>query len=150
MSVESQKGTTYHYLKMFRCKTEGPYHHWPFTRIVPFWFSMENFPCPGRGHTPLPDPPPARLLRSLAVLLEGPLTRIFEPPPPEKFMVMGLRYYSSMGASNGVIMPVYTTTLGFHPTINRGDFGQICTIFINIFIMMNWIQGFTWGLVSTM
>ena len=22
-------------------------------------------------------------------------------------------------------------------TVNRGDFGQICTIFINIFIMMN-------------
>ena len=35
-------------------------------------------------------------------------------------------------------------------TVNRGDFGQICTIFINIFIMINWIQGFTWGLVSTM
>ena len=26
------------------------------------------------------DPPPARSLRSLAVLIEGPLTRIFEPP----------------------------------------------------------------------
>ena len=25
-------------------------------------------------------------------------------------------------------------------TVNRGDFGQICTIFINIFIMMNSIQ----------
>ena len=30
------------------------------------------------------------------------------------------------------------------------DFGQIFTIFINIFIMMNWIQGFVWGLVRTM
>ena len=35
-------------------------------------------------------------------------------------------------------------------TINRGDFGQIFTIFINIFIMMNLILGFIWGLVSTM
>ena len=36
------------------------------------------------------------------------------------------------------------------PTVNRGDFGQIFTIFINIFIMMNSILGFIWGLVSTM
>ena len=33
-------------------------------------------------------------------------------------------------------------------TVNRGDFGQICTILINIFIIMNLIQGFTWGLVK--
>ena len=32
-------------------------------------------------------------------------------------------------------------------TVNRGDFGQIFTIFINIFIMMNSILGFIWGLV---
>ena len=37
----------------------------------------------------------------------------------------------------------------FYITVNQGDFGQICTSFINIFIMMNWIQGFTWGLVRT-
>ena len=35
-------------------------------------------------------------------------------------------------------------------TVNRGDFGQIFTIFIDIFIMMNSILGFVWGLVSTM
>ena len=37
-------------------------------------------------------------------------------------------------------------------TVNRGYFGQIFTIFINIFIMMNSILhvGFIWGLVSTM
>ena len=35
-------------------------------------------------------------------------------------------------------------------TVNWGDFGQIYTIFIDIFIMMNWIKCFTWGLVSTM
>ena len=35
-------------------------------------------------------------------------------------------------------------------TVNRGDFGQIFTIFINIFIMMNSILHFIWGLVSTM
>ena len=34
-------------------------------------------------------------------------------------------------------------------TVNRGDFGQIFTIFINIFIiMMNSILGFIWGLVT--
>ena len=37
-----------------------------------------------RRACPLPDLPPARSLRSLAVLLEVPLTRIFEPPPPPK------------------------------------------------------------------
>ena len=35
----------------------------------------------------------------------------------------------------------------FWSTVN---FGQIFTIFINIFIMMNSILGFIWGLVSTM
>ena len=35
-------------------------------------------------------------------------------------------------------------------TVNRGDFGQIFTIFINIFIMMNSIVSFIWGIVSTM
>ena len=37
-----------------------------------------------------------------------------------------------------------------YSTVNRGDFGQIFSIFINIFIMMNSILGFIWGLVSTM
>ena len=32
-------------------------------------------------------------------------------------------------------------------TVNRGDFGQIFTIFINIFIMMNLILAFIWELV---
>ena len=35
-------------------------------------------------------------------------------------------------------------------TVNRGDFGQIFTIFISIVIMMNSILVFIWGLVSTM
>ena len=33
----------------------------------------------------------------------------------------------------------------FKSTVNRGDFGQIFTILINIFIMMNSILGFIWG-----
>ena len=37
----------------------------------------------------------------------------------------------------------------FYGTVNRGDFGQIFTIFINIFIMMNLILAFIWELVST-
>ena len=32
-------------------------------------------------------------------------------------------------------------------TVNRDDFQQIFTIFINIFLMMNLITGFIWGLV---
>ena len=43
-----------------------------------------------------------------------------------------------------------STTNNIYNTVNRGDFGQIFTIFINIFIMMNSILGFIWGLVSTM
>ena len=43
-------------------------------------------------------------------------------------------------------MPRYV----YDVTIKWGDFGQIFTIFINIFIMMNSILGFIWGLVSTM
>ena len=37
------------------------------TRSLDFDLKIENFPYPdGRGDTPLPDPPPARSLRSLA------------------------------------------------------------------------------------
>ena len=43
---------------------------------------------------------------------------------------------------------------GYRPnifiTVNRADFGQIFTIFINIFTMMKSILGFIWGLVCTM
>ena len=46
---------------------------------------MQNFPCPAP-----PRPAPARKLRSLAVLLGGLLTRIFDPPPPENVIVTGL------------------------------------------------------------
>ena len=38
----------------------------------------------------------------------------------------------------------------FNSTVNRGDFEQIFTIFINIFIMMNGIQDFIWGLENTL
>ena len=44
-----------------------------------FRLKMQNFPALGGGH---PDPPPARSLCSLAVLLGGPLTRICDTPPP--------------------------------------------------------------------
>ena len=40
--------------------------------------------------------------------------------------------------------------MNVNSTVNRGDFGQIFTIFKNIFIMMNSILGFIWGLVNTM
>ena len=53
---------------------------------------------------------------------------------------------------NWTLLPEVITscTMALYSTVNRGDFGQIFTIFINIFIMMNWILGFIWGLVSTM
>ena len=37
---------------------------------------------------------------------------------------------------------LHTCNLEVLTTVNRGDFGQIFTIFINIFIMMNAILGF--------
>ena len=51
-----------------------------------------KFYYPGRGYTP-PRSSPSRSLRSLAVLLGGPLTRIFESP--EKFLVTGLHHMPS-------------------------------------------------------
>ena len=52
---------------------------------------MPNFYYPGRGYTP-PRSSPSRSLRSLAVLLGGPLTQIFESP--EKFLVTGLHTHA--------------------------------------------------------
>ena len=49
-----------------------------------------------------------------------------------------------------LLQPLESLTDRIYSTVNRGDFGQIFTIFINIFIMMNSILGFIWGLVSTM
>ena len=54
---------------------------------------IAKFSLPWEGDTPLSYliPSPARALRSLAILLGGPITRIFEPPPPpEKCLVTGL------------------------------------------------------------
>ena len=50
-----------------------------------------KFLLPWRGYTP-PRSSPSRSLRSLAVLLGGPLTRIFESP--EKFRVTGLHTHA--------------------------------------------------------
>ena len=41
----------------------------------------------------------------------------------------------------------YWASIRILSTVNQGDFGQIFTIFINIFIMMNSILNFIWGLV---
>ena len=43
-------------------------------RLLFFRLQIQNFPCSGRGNTPLPDPPPARSLRSFAI---GPFARIW-------------------------------------------------------------------------
>ena len=45
---------------------------------------------------------------------------------------------------------VLDTKIKISLAINQGDFEQICTIFINIFIMMTGILSFIWGLASTM
>ena len=79
---------------------------------------MQNFPCPGLARLPpfafykrtvticrdqRTDPLPARSLRSLAVLPEGPLTRIFDPPP-EKFWLRagthGIELRNGMSSNN--------------------------------------------------
>ena len=57
--------------------------------------------------------------------------------------------YSHTGTQAHKLL-THTHTHTFICTVNRSDFGQIFTIFINIFIMMNSILGFIWGLVSTM
>ena len=48
------------------------------TRSLDFDLKIEKSPYPGRGDTPLADPPPARSLRSLA-FVTFPLSA---PPPP--------------------------------------------------------------------
>ena len=47
-------------------------------------------------------------------------------------------------------LAIHTFLKIFLGTVNRGDFGQIFIIFINIFIMMNWILCFILGCASTM